>query len=63
MSINNVKTRIFKNNEKYFKFASKNNIKIYSVGFTKNRNIKVEYKDKVIRKKKEDRLKSSVVCV
>lgn len=44
MNISNVKTRVFKDNNKYFKFSKREDIRIYSVGFTKSRDIKVYYK-------------------
>lgn len=67
MNISNVKTRVFKENEKYFKFAERTDIKIYSVGFTKSRDIRVEYKTLVAgkdikKKRKNKRLGSAVPC-
>lgn len=69
MNISNVKTRVFKDNNKYFKFSKREDIRIYSVGFTKSRDIRVYYKmvagdtKKVIKKNKKHGLTSSVLCV
>lgn len=69
MNISNVKTRVFKDNNKYFKFSKREDIRIYSVGFTKSRDIRVYYKTvagdmkKVIKKNKKHGLASNVLCV
>lgn len=69
MNISDVKTRVFKDNNKYFKFSKREDIRIYSVGFTKSRDIRVYYKTvagdtkKVIKKNKKHGLTSSVLCV
>lgn len=68
MNISNVKTRIFKDNQKYFNFTKREDIKIYSVGFTKSGDIRVEYKTLVAgkdikKKRKTRRLPKDVLCV
>lgn len=69
MNISNVKTRVFKDNNKYFKFSKREDIRIYSVGFTKSRDIRIYYKTvagdkkKVVKKNKKHGLANSVLCV
>lgn len=68
MNIGNVKTRVFKKNEQYFKFLRRDDIRVYSVGFTKSRDIRVEYKTLIAgkdikKKRKNKRLGSAVLCV
>lgn len=59
-NLNKMKTRIFKNNEGYFRFIKKEGIKVYLVKFTKNHNIKVYYKSRIVKKNNKE---SKEVCV
>ncbi len=68
MNIGNVKTRVFKKNEQYFKFSKREDIKIYSVGFTKSGDIRVAYKtlitgNDIKKKRKTKKLGSMIACV
>ena len=40
----NTMIRIFKNNDKYFEFVNRDDIKIYKVEFTDNKQIRVIYR-------------------